>query len=998
MRRTYILFFFIALSFIASSTFAQSGVKELAQRLLGDRAHQFDFQLTSQRGNDSFELSTSAEGKIRISGNSSRALCFGLNWYLKYYAFSHVAWMGSRVDEQGKLPLVYTPYRGTCSLSYSYYLNYCTFGYSTPFWSWKRWEKELDWMALNGINLPLAIVGTEAVWKNTLERIGYTQQEINRFIPGPAYLGWWLMGNMTEVGGPLSDQWYADRVELQQKILARMKELDMKPVLPGYYGMVPFDFQSKFPQSRLISQGEWAGGLQRPPYLDPQDPLFDKIADIYYEEQKKLFGTVEYQSGDPFHEGGIIQGIDLKKAGRIIYSAMKRANPKTVWVLQGWTETPKPAMLEALNEKEALVLDLSGDVVPQHYARNGWEKLPWVWGIINNFGGKTGVFGTLDSMIVVPRQIVAAQKSKLSGVGAIMEGIENNPVTYDLLFEIPWRKEAIDKFQWVTQYARRRYGISSPLIDEGWKHLLNSAYRTGVVYDGSPESVLCASPQKNIIKTSAWGATAISYDTRVFNKGVALFIEEALVHAGPLSDGFEYDLVDFTRQVLSNLFTETYGSLMKYVEANDSIGFRNQAQLMLSLADDIETLCYTRKEFLVGNWIEEALQCARTPSDRQLFQRNARAVLTTWTFSDTNLKDYAHREYAGMIRDYYKPRWLKFLSALEQEMKGKTFVQPNYYEMERNWVEADKGYATQPVGNAKEIVLRLYNKYKFYFHPQVYLGKKDFDLGASLPLINSYPQQAFNRMRQCGFAYIEALLTPMDSFDLDRKKAYVEKFRMNCRESGIRLWSVHIPYGNAFDPSVTEEAVWRKVEQNIFDYLELLRPLGKFPYVILHPSFEVIEDNQRAARLESLLRNLPKLAKEVQWRFGAKIALECLPRICLGNTSSELNRIISQIPEVSVCFDTNHLLQEDPVDGAYAFGNRIQSLHVSDFDGVDEKHWIPVQQSSPIDWTRFFRLLDKVDYQGPFLFEVGRNNYNDALDGYFEDMAKAYQLIRNTVE
>lgn len=43
-------------------------------------------------------------------------------------------------------------------------MNVCTFGYSYAHWDWKRWEREIDWMALNGINMPLAFVGYGCSW------------------------------------------------------------------------------------------------------------------------------------------------------------------------------------------------------------------------------------------------------------------------------------------------------------------------------------------------------------------------------------------------------------------------------------------------------------------------------------------------------------------------------------------------------------------------------------------------------------------------------------------------------------------------------------------------------------------------------------------------------------------------------------------------------------------------------------------------------------------
>lgn len=94
-----------------------------------------------------------------------------------------------------------------------------------------------------------------------------------------------------------------------------MRELGMAPVFQGFYGMVPNSLKEKFPEANIKEQGEWQT-YQRPAFLDPNDPLFDKIADIYYDEQEKLFGKAVYFAGDPFHEGGQSEGIDVKAAAK----------------------------------------------------------------------------------------------------------------------------------------------------------------------------------------------------------------------------------------------------------------------------------------------------------------------------------------------------------------------------------------------------------------------------------------------------------------------------------------------------------------------------------------------------------------------------------------------------------------------------------------------------------------------------------------------------------
>ena len=166
-----------------------------------------------------------------------------------------------------------------------YALNYCTYNYSYAFYRWPDFEWELDWMALNGVNLMLAPLGMEAVWAETLKTLGFGQKDIQRFIPGPTYTAWWLMGNLKEWDGPMSESLIALRLQQQRQMLQRMRQLGIQPVVQGFPGIVPTFFKARFPQARIIEQGKW-GSFQQPAVLLPNgDGVFEKVAEAYYQSQ-----------------------------------------------------------------------------------------------------------------------------------------------------------------------------------------------------------------------------------------------------------------------------------------------------------------------------------------------------------------------------------------------------------------------------------------------------------------------------------------------------------------------------------------------------------------------------------------------------------------------------------------------------------------------------------------------------------------------------------------
>ena len=113
---------------------------------------------------DFFELDT-RNGKPLIRGNNYVSIASGINWYLKYHAGIHISWNSMHAILPSSLPLIDKKERHTTDIRYRYYLNYCTHSYSMAFWDWNRWQQEIDWMALHGVNLCLDIVGTDVVWR-----------------------------------------------------------------------------------------------------------------------------------------------------------------------------------------------------------------------------------------------------------------------------------------------------------------------------------------------------------------------------------------------------------------------------------------------------------------------------------------------------------------------------------------------------------------------------------------------------------------------------------------------------------------------------------------------------------------------------------------------------------------------------------------------------------------------------------------------------------------
>lgn len=199
-----------------------------------------------------------------------------------------------------------------------------------------------------------------------------------------------------------------------------------------------------------------------------------------------------------------------------------------------------------------------------------------------------------------------------------------------------------------------------------------------------------------------------------------------------------------------------------------------------------------------------------------------------------------------------------------------------------------------------------------------------------------------------------------------RDKALHAKRMAN--EAGLKVWSCHLPFSRTLDISVLDDSARMA---NIAFLKEMITICGEVgpQKLVLHPSSEPIADGEREERIRNSIASIGVLCGEAA-RIGAELCIEDLPRTCLGRNSAELLRIVEPYPDVKICFDTNHLLTEDPVHFVEACGDRIATIHVSDYDGVDERHWLPGKGT--IDWPRLYRALMDSGYKGVFMYELKR--------------------------
>jgi alpha-N-acetylglucosaminidase len=665
---------------------AVSSAREVLTRQLGSRAAEFHLRSIPAEGEHEVYEIEAGVGRVSIAGSSGVALCRAAYSYLRGKCDGMITWSGSNISLPATLP-DHARERVVCPYKFVQYLNPCTYGYTMAFWDWPRWEQELDWMALHGITMPLAMEGQEAIWQRVWSSMGLTQMEIDDFSTGPGHLPWHRMGNINNFDGPLPRTFTDDKRILQGKILERMRELGMKPVAPAFAGFVPQGFKRLYPEAETFTLLWLADEFKTIPrstrtfILHPgENALYRQIGKKFIEEYKAEYGEVAYYLADTFNELAVPVSEthryqDLERFGRTVYEGIQAGDPSGIWVMQGWLFVYAPdfwdndsvaALLRGVPNDRMLVIDYSNDLTPKlrgKYAPGQWKVQKaffgkqWIHGMAHTFGGNNNVKGNLALMASEPAEVLRSpDRGNLVGWGMCPEGIENNEVVYELMTDAGWQSEAIDLAVWIPAYCKARYGAAPAPMLKAWKLLLESAYSSHVW-----------------MTKQAWQAEpgahpeAVSVDAGpTFETAVELFLS----CAGDLSHNALYrnDLIELTVQAAGGHVDRMLRRAVEAGEAKREEQARQGAEFAIAWMRRMDALMNLRPDRRLETWTHAARSWAHSDDQAAYYDENARRLITTWGWPE--LSDYASRVWSGLTRDYYAARWSAWL---ESRRSGRSF-------------------------------------------------------------------------------------------------------------------------------------------------------------------------------------------------------------------------------------------------------------------------------------------------------------------------------------
>ncbi|XPS77214.1 Alpha-N-acetylglucosaminidase [Ascochyta lentis] len=683
-----------------------SGLYSLVERRLPSHCGSIEFQLDAEHGNgtnDAYTVSTASNGSLIVHGNSLSALSTGLRRYLTDVAHVDIYWfIGSTLDDApSPLPRINSTIVGQSIVPWRYFFNTVTFSYTTAFWSWEDWELELDWLALHGINLALAWVGFEKILLDVFRELGLTDDEILPFFSGPAFQAWNRLGNIQgswDGGLPLS--WIESQFELQNKILVRMLELGMTPILPAFTGFVPRTLTSVFPNATVVNGSRWEDfslEYTNTTFLEPSDSLFADLQNRVISKQIEYYGNItQFYTLDQYNENNPYSG-DLSYLRNITHGtwqSLKAANAAAVWVMQGWlfysnedfwTNERIEAYLSGVEEDaDMLILDLFSESQPQWQRTNSYYGKPWIWNQLHNYGGNMGLYGQIDNVTINPIEALH-NSSSLVGFGLTPEGQEGNEIMYSLLLDQAWQASPIDTKEYFHDWVATRYSstqISSiPLsLYTAWELLRTSAYNnTNLASNAVPKSILELSPNiTGLANRTGHHPTTLNYNTTLvvlaWSNLLTAAAEDETLWSNP---SFQHDTVDIGRQVLANSFLSTYTTLIQTWNSTSPTNasktdVSHLSQTLLSHFPTLSSLLATLPAFRLATWLDGARAQENTTTPTTFTSTNPPSTpyptsalnqVTLWG-PHGEITDYASKQWDELVGLYYRERWSVFLGYL----------------------------------------------------------------------------------------------------------------------------------------------------------------------------------------------------------------------------------------------------------------------------------------------------------------------------------------------
>ena len=633
-------------------------MKRLIERTTPHLADRFRLEpIEKQNGCDLYEIE-GVDHHIVLRASCDSAFAAGYYRYLRDYCDMDLSPCGNTEVYASGEPRV--PEKKVVQvLRYGLRLamDYDVYAHDAFAWDWTRWERELDFLAMQGVNAAYMPVGQEAVWYYAALDMEIKREDAMVFLSSPCYYPLQLAGKLDSFMSVTDTNYLKAQIALGRQIVTRMREIGIEPILPAFSGHIPKYLKGYFPQSSLYFVTPYAGF----PFtyrVHPDDPLFDKVASALKKRQTEYFGTARYYMADPFLDvHPRVKDIGMISAnGSAILSAIRNGSPDAIWVQHTCEYTPK--LTRNVPRDAILILNTDGSF------REYGEELPTVFCIRVNDGAHTSLCGDAAKVL----QTVFSHDA--AGIAVFTDYTLANP----LLAACAYRRltedapeNAQDAF---IREALRRWGSAEKCLRDAASVLLHSCY--GADSPTVPAgSIIAARPSTELRHTAPNDTLALHYD----NSDLCSALEKMLSSEGDYTDGYVFDVCDLTRQLLSNHARRLFVGVMEGYARRDGRLFETSTNSFLRVMSDLDRLLRTRPEFCLHHHLHAAGNRAEGKNDQQNFELAFLACVTLFgPMQEPENYDLRWKEWSDLTGEYYAERWHAFFTLLAENFNKRKMI------------------------------------------------------------------------------------------------------------------------------------------------------------------------------------------------------------------------------------------------------------------------------------------------------------------------------------
>jgi len=595
--------------------------------------------IDSDNGLDCYEV-YAEDGKVALAGNSNLSIAMAYYRYLNEYCGVIITNGDYDISSIGTTPLPDKKITCTVKQKIRARTSFEFFTLEGNYWGFDRWEKEIDFMAMHGINTALQPVGFDGVMYSFLVEVGMPENLCLEFSSGPSFIMRQLTGNVAGFNSVNSREYLQRKIYIGKKITEREKELGIMPMFPAAMPSVPFSLRKKYIKLDIFKAPMW---YNLPPifFIKPQNAFFDVFNLKYLQKQRELLGETKAFFFEPLYDVSM-KGFNsyLASMGEKLSEVMHALDPEAV-IYTHTSSIGEEFFKEISGKKFIFINDNNSPLV------NGKRYINAIRG---NICGRTAIYGDINKVCAMPES-----DENALGITLEIDTFRQNPLYCAAALKAVTANKKIDADDFTRDFAQKRYKTDK-YNDEIIK-LKNLCYTT----DECVGSIICARPTTTINHTALGDTMERGYDYHeLFN-----IAKDILDSDARKIDTLRADVQSILRQALSDFAMPVYKTATEFFRNKNVGNFEQASNLFLEICEDLDRLMRTIDSTNFSTRYEEAHSLGETKEEREAIDINFLLLHTIWgPLGHSVLYDTAWAEWGGLIKDYYAKRWFMYYRSL----------------------------------------------------------------------------------------------------------------------------------------------------------------------------------------------------------------------------------------------------------------------------------------------------------------------------------------------